>query len=252
MSRNKTVVTVVVALILLGGGKGLSTEQVKSAIQDVKAASQQHANPTTASPAGSALAALDTLPVKGKQPLTGYSRAQYGQAWTDDNTVALGHNGCDTRNDVLTRDLTNRTYRNAHSCAVKTGTLRDPYTGRTIQFVRGSGSSAVQIDHVVALAASWRTGAQNLTPAQRVNLANDPLNLLAVDGPTNQAKGDGDAATWLPPNKSIRAKYAANQIAVKKKYGLWVTPAERDALRRLLTPAPNTSLPAGAGGMTIP
>lgn len=173
---------------------------------------------------------LATLSIKGRAPKTGYDRAQFGQAWLD-----VDRNGCDTRNDILRRDLTGITYTNSVPCKVQTGTLADPYTGKTISFVRGSGTStAVQIDHVVALSDAWQKGAQQLTTEQRTAFANDPLNLQATDGPTNQQKGDGDAATWLPPNKPFRCEYVARQISVKATYGLWVTQAEHDAMARIL------------------
>nr|WP_306897054.1 DUF1524 domain-containing protein [Arthrobacter sp. B1I2] len=177
-----------------------------------------------------ALDLLAALPIKGRAPKTGYDRAQFGQAWAD-----VDRNGCDTRNDILKRDLTGIAYTNSVPCKVQSGTLADPYTGTTISFVRGSGtSSAVQIDHVVALSDAWQKGAQQLTVEQRTAFANDPLNLQATDGPTNQQKGDGDAATWLPPNKGFRCEYVARQISVKVTYGLWVTQAEHDAMARIL------------------
>jgi hypothetical protein len=192
---------------------------------------------------GSALAALTTLAVKGRAPKTGFDRALFGQAWSD-----VDRNGCDTRNDVLRRDL--RAYvlkAGTHGCVVLSGTLHDPYTGTTIGFVRGQVSStAVQIDHVVALSDAWQKGAQGLSAETRRAFANDPLNLLAVDGPTNQRKGDGDAATWLPPNKPYRCSYAARQVAVKMRYRLWVSSAERDALARILATCPSQPLPAVA------
>lgn len=87
-----------------------------------------------------------------------------------------------------------------HGCLVLSGTLRDLYTAHTIEFLRGTAtSSAVQIDHVVALSDSWQKGAQGWTAAKRVAIANDSMNLLAVDGLANMRKGAGDAATWLPP-----------------------------------------------------
>lgn len=151
-------------------------------------------------------------------------------------TVQGGHNGCDTRNDVLRRDLTDTTIKpGSNGCMVLSGVLHDPYTGATIDFTRGDTTSvAVQIDHVVALLDAWQTGAQGLSEQQRENLANDPLNLQAVDGPTNEAKGAGDAATWLPPNKNYRCTYVSRQIQVKARYHLWVTAAERDAILRVL------------------
>ncbi len=194
-------------------------------------------------PAGDAAAALATLPVKGRAPKTGYTRGRFGPAWSD-----VDHNGCDQRNDVLARDMTGETFRRAaRPCVVLTGTLNDPYTGRVIAFVRGRGSSeAVQIDHVVALSDAWQKGAQKLDAATRLKLAGDPLNLLAVDGPTNQSKGDGDAATWLPPVSSYRCAYVARQVEVKATYRLWVTTAERDAIARVLRACPGQKLPPGS------
>ncbi|GAC57442.1 hypothetical protein GOHSU_19_00470 [Gordonia hirsuta DSM 44140 = NBRC 16056] len=184
-----------------------------------------------------ALATLATLPVKGRAPKTGYSRDMFGQRWSDGVDVEYGRNGCDTRNDILRRDLTQTSVKaGTRDCVVLSGTLHDPYTGKTIEFVRGSAtSSAVQIDHVVALSDAWQKGAQQLSTTERTNFANDPRNLLAVDGPANQAKSDSDAATWLPPNRSYRCTFVAKQIEVKAAYRLWVTRAEHDVMQRLLT-----------------
>ena len=144
---------------------------------------------------------------------------------------------------MLVRDLSNKQWRpNTHDCVVVLGTLVDPYTGRTLQFVKAD-AIAVQIDHVVALSDTWQKGAQQLSPGERLAFANDPVNLLAVDGPTNGSKGDSDAASWLPPNRSFRCPYAARQIVVKARYRLWVTRAERDALRRILARCPGEPLP---------
>ena len=194
---------------------------------------------------GTALAALAALPVKGRAPKTGYQRAQFGESWTDDVSVDGGHNGCDTRNDILRRDLTAAAVKpGSHGCTVATGTLHDPYTGKTIDFVRGAKTSVlVQIDHVVALSDAWQTGAQALSASARQNMAGDPLELLAVDGPTNASKGDGDAATWLPPVKSYRCDYVSRQIAVKTKYSLWVTAAESAAMGKVLATCPGQRLP---------
>jgi hypothetical protein len=174
---------------------------------------------------------LTTLPVKGRAPKTGYDREEFGPAWSDTD-----HNGCDTRNDILARDLTNETFKpGTNNCVVATGTLADKYTGTTINFVRGQDtSSAVQIDHVVPLSDAWQKGAQQLSDDQRKELANDPLNLMAADGATNSAKGDKDAATWLPPNKTFRCEYVSKQVAVKAKYSLWVTQAEHNAIAGIL------------------
>ena len=197
--------------------------------------------------ASKALEVLATLPVKGRAPKTGYSRDQFGPAWSD-----VDHNGCDTRNDMLRRDLTALALRpGTRDCVVLSGVLADPYTATAINFLRGNTTStAVQIDHVVALSDAWQKGAQQLSPAQRLSFANDPLNLLAVDGPANQSKSDGDAATWLPPNKSYRCDYVARQISVKSSYGLWVTQAEHDAMARVLSDCPNAVAPTNQPGAT--
>ncbi len=183
---------------------------------------------------GDAVAVLNQLKVSGRAPKTDYARTQFGDGWV---TV----NGCDTRNRILQRDLID--VRVNDECEVENGTLHDPYTGTVIPFQRGPDTSDdVQIDHVVALSDAWQKGAQQLTREQRIQLANDPLELLAVDGPTNQQKSDGDAATWLPPNKAFRCQYVARQIAVKKKYDLWVTVAEKAAMSYTLASCPGRAL----------
>lgn len=175
-------------------------------------------------------AELQNLAVKGRAPKTGYERTKFGDGW---ETLS----GCTTRNRVLVRDLADVVM--GEDCKVDSGILNDPYTGTVIPFTRGETTSDdVQIDHVVALSNAWQTGAQQLDETQRVAFANDVLNLLAVDGPTNEKKSDSDAATWLPPNKSFRCTYVKRQIAVKAKYGLWVTQAERDAMARVLSACP--------------
>ncbi len=189
---------------------------------------------------GSALIALASLAIKGRAPRTGYDRGAFGQSWRD-----LDRNGCDQRNDVLRRDLTKITLKaGTHGCLVLRGTLKSPYTGATIHFVRGEAtSSEVQIDHIVALSDAWQKGAQQWSTSKRERFANDFLELRAVDGHSNGSKGDGDAATWLPPRKAFRCGYVARQIAVKKKYGLWVTQAEHDSMARILRACPDQGLP---------
>lgn len=191
--------------------------------------SAQAATPVTA------LAALEKIAVKGKAPKTGYERSLFSDGWGD-----IG--SCDVRNFILKRDMKSFTLRD--SCKVGTGVLLDPYTGKPIRFKYGVGtSSAVQIDHVVALSDAWQKGAQQLSPAMRYAIYNDPLNLLAVDGPTNSSKGDSDAASWLPPNKSYRCAYVARQVAVKLKYKIWVVEAEKTAIKRVLITCPNQKIP---------
>jgi len=178
----------------------------------------------------SALAALNKLPVKGRAPKTSYSREQFPH-WKDPDK-----NGCDSRNDILKRDLTKVVFKaDTNNCKVIAGTLLDPYSNKLIEFDLSKSSSSIDIDHVVALSNAWQTGAFQLTLTQRTNFANDPLNLLAVDFKLNRQKGDGDAATWLPPFKSYRCTYVARQVSVKAKYKLWVTAPEKTAITNLLT-----------------
>ena len=199
---------------------------------DTSSVEPQGTAPIGSDEASEALRILNTLPVKGRAPKTGYSRAQFGDAWSD-----IDHNGCDTRNDILNRDLTAKQHKNPRGCVVISGILNDPYTGKVINFMRGKDTSEqVQIDHVVALSDAWQSGAQEISAQERLQLANDPENLLAVDGPANQQKSDSDAATWLPANASFRCSYVARQIRVKAKYHLWVKPAEKEAMINVLTP----------------
>lgn len=182
-----------------------------------------------------AVSVLDVLLVKGRAPLTGYSRDQFGLAWID-----VDRNGCDTRTDILVRDLVERVM--SGRCKVLSGVLYpDPYTGRKLVYVRGR--SVVDVDHVVALGNAWATGAQRLSYTDRTAFANDPLNLLTVEASANRQKGDGDAATWLPANKGFRCAYVARQVAVKAKYHLWVTRAEKAAIARVLTGCPRQKVP---------
>ncbi|WP_101835437.1 HNH endonuclease family protein, partial [Frankia canadensis] len=182
---------------------------------------------------GTALALLATLPVRVEDNSPKYRRDAFGTPWSD-----VDHNGCDTRNDILTRDMRSTTLRRSDHCTVLTGQLTDPYTTRIIRFDRSRNASAVQIDHVVPLADAWRTGALDWTDAQRLQFANDPENLLAVDGPTNQRKSDQDASEWLPPSPGAQCPYIARQIGLKSRYHLWVVAAEATAMRQILQKCP--------------
>lgn len=184
----------------------------------------------------SASDALQALEVKGRAPKTGYSRSQFSSGWAS-------YEGCDVRNIMLQRSL-EQIELDEDECTVLVGVLEDPYTGNEVIFVRGRGTSDdVQIDHVVALSDAWQKGAQEISQEERMLFANDSLNLLAVEGSANQQKGDADAASWLPPNKEFRCPYVARQIAVKQKYRLWVTPAEKSAMERVLNGCGEQVLP---------
>lgn len=180
-----------------------------------------------------ALDLLNTLEVKGRAPKTGYSREEFYSGWPKIE-------GCNLRQRILKRELGDTAVLDTDQCTVLSGEFDEPYTGTHLVFQQKSDlSSGLQIDHVVALSDAWQKGAQYLSAEIRYQIATDPLNLLAVDSKTNQGKSDGDAATWLPPNKAFRCQYIARQISVKAKYHLWVTSAERDAMQRILATCPN-------------
>ena len=183
-----------------------------------------------------ALMVLNSLEVKGRAAKTGYARSQFPH-WSDPD-----RNGCDARNDTLKRDLTQISFKGGtRDCKVLTGQLLDPFSDKIISF--SSAKSIIDIDHVVALSNAWQTGAAYFDKTKRAAIANDPLNLIAVDAKLNRQKGDGDAATWLPPLKSYRCDYVARQIAVKAKYGLWVTQPEKGAIIKLLEMCEGQKLP---------
>ncbi|QRV01546.1 HNH endonuclease [Arcanobacterium phocisimile] len=177
-------------------------------------------------------ALLDTIPTRTTTNAPKYQRSDFGPAWSD-----VDHNGCDTRNDILTRDLQHLTYKNGtHNCVVTHGDFIEPYTGLHTEFQRGRETSAlVQIDHVVALADAWQSGAWTWTAAKREQFANDPLNLLAVDADQNQEKGAAHAGQWLPENRSFHCAYVTRQVDVKAKWGLSMTQRERATIERILS-----------------
>jgi hypothetical protein len=193
---------------------------------------------------GAALTAAESLTVKGRAPKTGYSRERFGAAWADTDS-----NSCDTRDDILKRDLEDVKFTSG-TCKVSYGVLKsDPYSGEEVTYRRGR--SLVDIDHLVALSDAWQKGAKYWNASKRIALANDPLNLLAVGASANRSKGDGDTATWVPP-KAYRCTYVAAQVAVKKKYGLWVTAAEKAAMERVLKACPGQKLPSGGNPTEAP
>ena len=180
----------------------------------------------------SALRTLDRLEVHEEVGSPRYKRGLFGTPWRD-----VDRNGCDTRNDILARDLTGERL-DPDGCTVLTGTLRDPYTGHIIHFTRGPHSTDVQIDHVVSLAEAWKLGAYKWSTARRTEYANDPLVLLAVDGPENTRKSDKDVTEWLPPRKIYRCAFARRVVAIKVEWHLWITRAEKAKLAMVLSGCP--------------
>lgn len=174
-----------------------------------------------------ARALIERVATKGRGPKTGYSRDRFGYAWTDSAPdVPYAHNGCDTRNDIIKRDGDDVRFRSGSKCVVSSMTLHDPYTGRLIHWTKAHATT-VQIDHVMPLSYDWQMGAAHWTKDKREDIANDPLNLIPVDGSFNEAKGDAGPATWLPPNKSIRCSYSVRFAQVSLEYRLPVTAADK-------------------------
>lgn len=177
---------------------------------------------------------LKGLQVRGWDRTSDFQRYQFGQAWSDDVNVEFGHNGCNTRDDILRRDLKNLVVR-PFTCFAQSGTLVDPYTGATIAFVRGPQTSdTIEIDHVVSLADAWYKGARSWDAQRRLDFANDPRNLLAVSPKANFDKAFRDASSWLPPNQDFRCDFVARQVEVKSVYGLWLSAREKEALAGVL------------------
>ncbi|MDO5452016.1 MAG: HNH endonuclease family protein [Candidatus Saccharibacteria bacterium] len=174
---------------------------------------------------------LENLEVKGRAPKAGYSRDEFYSGWP---TVE----GCNLRQKILKREFGETAV--LDGCNVVAGEFDEPYSGEHKVFkTRDEISKRVQIDHVVALSDAWQKGAQYMERGVRYKIATDPLNLLAVDASLNEKKSDGDAATWLPPNKRFRCQYVARQVSVKYKYKLWMTEAEKEAISRILVNCPN-------------
>ncbi|MCH6471361.1 HNH endonuclease family protein [Sinomonas terrae] len=226
--RRSVSLIIVVALAVLAAWLGGIIDPPGLASPAPWAASQIGSVP--AERLATAKAALGRIGVEGRAPKTGYTRERFGEAWDD-----VDRNGCDTRNDVLARDLHDVVFaKSSARCIVSSGTLDDPYTAKHISFARGERSADVQIDHVVPLSDAWQKGAQHWSAERRRAFANDPANLLAVDGTANQQKGDGDLATWLPPQRTYRCQYAVRVVEVKAEYGLWMTDAEHRKAEDLL------------------
>lgn len=235
-SRTMIAMTLACALVPLAG-VGSSSATTSSIENELGSRIEQ----VVASKDSPALAAAKMLVVKGRAPKTGYARSEFGTAWKD-----VDHNGCSTRNDVLARDFDNAT--TTDGCKVSGGDFTDPYSGESFHVTCRVGSGCVSsfdVDHAVPLSDAWQKGAQYWTKAKREQIANDPLNLVVTTAHLNRQKSDSDAASWLPPKRSYWCKYVARQVAVKRKYGVWMTSAEKATIVNILSkPAcANTVLP---------
>lgn len=230
---------IVAAILALAGVAGFiilnpnSYDQIPDTAAESNSVTQPSSSTDSDSNSPLATEVLAQLKVKGRAPKTGYERKEFYDGWPNIE-------GCSLRQRILRREFGDSAKLADDNCNVLAGEFDEPYTGKHLGFSEKSAiSKGVQIDHVVALSDAWQKGAQNLSKDERYNLATDPLNLLAVDASTNQGKSDGDAATWLPPNKSFRCQYVARQVSVKYKYHLWITEAEKTAISDILETCPN-------------
>lgn len=193
--------------------------------------------PTAMAQENNALEAVSTLTVRQTDSVSGYDRDLF--QW---NKFDEDGDGCDTRNDILARDLDNISKQD--KCVVLSGILDDPYTGGRIDFQRGqSTSSKVQIDHIVALSDAWNSGASHWNESELRAFGNDPYNLAAVDGTANTQKSNSSADEWLPANAAARCLYVATQVGVKEHYALTVTKTEAQKMREVLGSCPTQSIP---------
>ncbi len=238
MSKRSAIVTALaLALVPLAGSNASAAESSSALSATFDAAMSSHFSTKNSQ----ALAAAKLLVAKGRAPKTGYSRSEFGTAWKD-----VDGNGCSARNDVLARDFRNVT--TTDGCKVASGDFTDPYSGESFHVTCRVGSGCVSsfdVDHAVPLSDAWQKGAQYWSKSKREAIANDPLNLVVTTAHLNRQKGDSDAASWLPPLRSYWCKYVARQVAVKTKYGVWVTAAEKSKMIEILSkPAcANTKLP---------
>lgn len=235
----RRILAVVLAVLVIGAVAGVLVWQERANRISSPSPTWRAPEPTSsAAPVSStydlARQQLKALQVRGWDRESDFRRYQFGEAWSDDVNVEFGHNGCNTRDDILRRDLQNLVVR-PFTCFAQSGTLIDPYTGVTIDFVRGPESSnTIEIDHVVALADAWYKGARAWDPQRRLDFANDPRNLLAVSPKANFDKAYRDASAWLPPNEAFRCDFVARQIDVKTAYGLWLSAKEKKAMTDVL------------------
>lgn len=183
---------------------------------------------------------LGDLAVAPESHAESYERDAFGTRWKD-----VDRNGCGQRDDVLARDLRGATFRSR--CVVVGGTLVDPYTGVKVVFSKARADQ-VQIDHRVALAEAWRSGAWGWAPDKRERFANDLDNLSASAGAVNREKSDLDAKDWLPQGRDRRCDFSTRVITIKVRYGLSADRAEADALSRALGGCPAPSSPAATPG----
>lgn len=224
------------AALLLGGCHHGDAEQAHASAAAL-VAQVPLASPGFPPAAATAKTQLAGLKVEWGKNWETYKREDFGKYWSDETDAVGGRNGCDTRDDVLRRDLRELREGDRNPCVVLSGVLKDPYTGKELPYTYRRASQ-IQTDHVVALGAAWRGGAYAWTPQRRLEYANDLDVLLAVDKQTNYEKSSKTADKWQPPLATYRCEYARRYTGIKTKYGLSVTPPEKQALQEMLGTCP--------------
>ena len=174
------------------------------------------------------------LLVTAPEDRSGYDRDLF-RHWID-----ADGDGCDTRREVLIDEAVVAPTVGG-GCSLTGGQWLSAYDGLIL-----TDASQLQIDHVVALAEAWDSGASAWTPDRRMRFANDldvPWALIAVSGASNQSKSDHDPAEWLPPNPGDLCPFVSAWIAIKVRWQLSVDQLERDALTGLVGDCPGVQMP---------
>ena len=151
-------------------------------------------------------------PVVGVSSLPEYDRSSWGR-WID------ADNDCqDTRQEVLIAESLEPVVFDERGCKVIAGRWRCPYTGKEYSL-----PTALDIDHVVAIAEAHEYGGYAWTAEQKsayFNDLSDPNHLIAVDLSANRSKGSRGPDDWLPENVAFRCEYLKIRVKVLTAYKL--------------------------------
>lgn len=210
-------------------------------------------------PRGNGSALLAQLRVAPEDPRTGYDRDLFPH-WID-----ADGDRCDTREEVLIAESRTPAQVDPYGCKVVAGDWFSIYDG-----VTKDQPSELDIDHVVALAEAWDSGASGWDTNRRRDFANDlgyEGSLIAVTASSNRAKSDQDPAEWMPPRQEAWCQFATDWVSVKVRWDLSADQAEVTALQTALgtcdgspsgppPPAPTTTTttpppPASGGSVTV-
>lgn len=227
-----------VTIALAGPLAGAAQSSEASGLHSTSAAAvKTDATSAPASPTRASIV-LKTLAVRSESR-SGYQRTLFNH-WRD-----ADGDSCDTREEVLIRQ-SQVSAQVGPGCRVYSGRWTSAYDAVVV-----TDPSTLDIDHVVALAEAWDSGASRWSFTTRQAFANDLAftgSLIAVTASSNRSKSDRDPAEWLPGNSAYRCTYVTTWIAVKYRWSLSIDSAEKSALQRQVTACgnPHITLPAKA------